>query len=198
MLWGIPADYVLYGVSLGLSLLIILLSLITGAASDFSIDADLDAGVDSGIDHGHHTGHAHGVQGLPRYTLFNPIALLAFLGGFGATGFIARGLGISVWTALFLAGAGGLLFSIVFFQLFTRVALGSEGSAAPELEAAIGKLAMVTVPIPVGGLGAVSYVIAGQRQTIAARHSGQERLPIGVEVVIVDLQQYVAVVKPFQ
>ncbi len=197
MLWGIPADFVLYGVCLGLSLILAFLSAVSGSA--FDVDVDVDGDVDTSFDSGR---AGHGVNssaghGLPRYSLLNPVALLAFLGGFGAAGFISRGVGMGVWSALVVALVAGLLFSLLLFQIFVRVVLTSEGSVAPALEEAVGKLATVTLTIPVAGLGAVAYVVAGQRQTIAARQQGEQPIPAGAEVVIIDLQQNVAIVRPF-
>lgn len=201
-MWGIAADYVLYGVCLGLSLLMGLLSIVGGISHPA---AGHSAGhVGHGIDHGHGAHHAHGHHGVdgadhgvPRYSLLNPVAFLSFLGGVGATGLIVRGLGVGTWWSLLLALSGGTLLSWVLFQLFARVVLAGEGGAAYRPEAAIGKLATVTVSLPAGGQGTVTYVANGKWQTLAARQQGGQPLERGAEVAIVDLEGNVAIVKPF-
>ena len=192
MLWGIAADYILYGVCLGMSLVLALISALSGDLLDLDVEVDVDADADTG----HHL--TLGEHGLPRYSLFNPVAFLSLLGGFGAAGFVARGVGLGVAPALIVALVSGGLLSYAIFQLFARVVLASEGAEAPAFEAAIGKLGTVTVPIPDGGLGAVAYVVGGQRMILPARHAFAEPIPSGEEVVIVDLQQNIAVVRLFR
>jgi membrane protein implicated in regulation of membrane protease activity len=179
----------LYGLCLALSIVLAAISAFSGDLLDVDVDADMD------VPDGAHGGAIEG--SLPRYTLFNPIAFLSLLGGFGAVGLIMRGLGVSPWLALPVALAGGVVLSFAVFQLFARVVLASEGTAAPTIEAAIGKLATVTVSIPNSGLGVVAYVIGGQRVTLPARHVAAEPVASGAEVVIVDLEQNVALVRVF-
>ncbi|HEY1012691.1 MAG TPA: hypothetical protein VGE07_08315 [Herpetosiphonaceae bacterium] len=185
MIFGMPADLVLYGAALGLSLLLGLTSALSG--SDFDLDSEI------GTDHGLSTGGA----GLPAYSLLNPVALLSFLGGFGACGFIARGAGLGALTGLGLAALGGLLLSLLLHRLFVKLVLGAQGGAAHETEEAVGKLATVTVAIPSSaGLGAVAYEADGRRQTISARPLHEQPLARGSEVVIVALERHIAVVQP--
>lgn len=181
-MWNIATDYLLYGVCLALSILLALLSAFGGDILDF----DADGGMDT-----------PGAAGLPRYSLFNPLAFLALLGGFGAAGLIARGLGAAAWLAFALALAGGTLVSIAVFYVFRSVVLAAQGSEAPPFDAAIGKLGTITVAIPNNGLGVVTYVIGGQRLTLPARHAAATPVASGTEVVIVDLHQSVAIVREF-
>jgi len=186
-MWGIAADYLLYGLCLALSIMLAAISAFSGDLLDADVDVDVPDGADGGSIE----------SGVPRYSLFNPIAFLSLLGGFGAVGLIARGLGVTAWLALPVALVGGVVLSFAAFQLFTRVVLASEGTAAPAFEAAIGKLATVTVSIPNNGLGVVAYVVGGQRLTLPARHVVAEPVASGAEVVIVDLEQNVAIVRLF-
>jgi hypothetical protein len=192
MVSGIGADYILYGICLGLSLLLALVSALSGDLLEVDIDVEAD------VDTGGLNIPLLGDHGLPRYSLFNPVAFLTLLGGFGATGLVARGLGVGVWPALLVALGGGATLSFLVFQLFARIVLASEGASAPTIDAAIGKLATVTVTIPASGLGVVAYVVAGQRQTLPARHLLGEPIANGEEVVIVDLEHHIAIVRLFR
>ena len=189
MLWGIPAQVLLFGICLGLSLLLLLLSAVSGADFDFDADFDLDA-----PDHGVTLGDL----GLPRYSVLNPVALLAFLGGFGAVGLIAHGAGTSVLVGLALAAVGGWAISWLVFRVFVRVVMAGQGGAAHHLSAMVGKLAMVAVTIPVTGMGTIAYEIGGRRNTLAARTSNAESLPRGTEVVIVEMDRNVATVIKYE
>jgi membrane protein implicated in regulation of membrane protease activity len=184
--FGLPADYLLYGVCLGLSLLMGVMSAMSGA--DFDLDSDV------GADHA----ASYGSAGVPRYSLFNPVAMLAFLGGFGAGGFIGRGAGLGTLPAFGLALAAGGLLSVALFTAFARLVLGSQGGEAHATEQAVGKLATVTTAIPASGLGAVAYEADGRRQTISARPVNDQPLARGLEVVIVSFDHHVALVRPFK
>ncbi|HEY1012692.1 MAG TPA: hypothetical protein VGE07_08320, partial [Herpetosiphonaceae bacterium] len=155
-----------------------------------------------GAPRGSRMGRAGGAEAapaleLPRYSIFHPIALPGFLGGFGAFGFIGRGLGLDGLGAPLLGLAGGLLLSLAIFKLFVRLILGSEGGDAPAVESAVGALATVTTSIPAGGLGAVAYEAAGRRQTVPARAEAGP-LARGSEVVILEVRQHVALVGEFE
>jgi hypothetical protein len=191
MLWGFPAQVWLYGVCLGLSLLLLVLSALSGADFDIDIDADFDI---DGPDHG----LAMGDVGLPRYSVLNPIALLAFLGGFGSVGLMAHGAGSLVGVGLALAAVGGWAISWIVFRLFVRVMLAGQGGAAHQLSSMVGKLAIVSGAIPVTGMGTIAYQIGGRRNTLAARTSSAESLPPGAEVVIVEMDRNVATVIKYE
>jgi len=187
MIWGIAADVLLYGVCLGLSLLLLVLSALSGA--DFDFDLDIDA-----PDHG----LAMGSVGLPRYSLFNPVALLAWLGGFGGAGLIAHGAGASLLLGLLLAALAGLAISIVVFRLFVRLVLAGQGGTAHRLESLVGTIGTLAVAIPATGMGTVAYEIGGRRNTLAARTSDAGTLPRGAEVVIVSIDRNVATVVRYE
>ncbi len=208
-MFGISADLWLYGICLAAGLLLSLPSSVGRSAHGGHMPKLHHAGhapkLHHGAPSGHRVGHAqqhsaqaaHHGSSLPAYSFLNPIAFAAFLGGFGATGLIGNGLGLSRWLALPLALGVGLALSLLLFRLFVRLILASEGGDAPALLSAVGQLATVTVSIPADGIGTIAYVLAGRRETIAARTADQQQLPRSAEVVIVAFEHNVAVVVPY-
>jgi len=135
---------------------------------------------------------------LPRYSLLNPIALAAFLGGFGAVGLMVRGAGATSWLALGSALSGGLLLSAALFRVFVRYVLAAEGSSPSAREAAIGKIASVSTAIPAVGLGSITYVANGRRHTVPARTADEQSLARGCEVVVVAIADNIAEVMRYE
>jgi membrane protein implicated in regulation of membrane protease activity len=212
MLFGLAADIWLYGVSLVIGILLSLPSAL-GRGARAHHAPRLHHGPrlhhsGAGAHRGHGGGaiqrHAHQAPSaghrpaLPRYSPLNPIALSAFLGGFGALGLIGRGAGVSLGWSLLLAVLAGLALSIAVFRLFVRYVLAAEGSSALAADVAVGRLARVVVAIPASGIGSVAYEAGGRRHTLPACTVADYALRLGDEVVVVALEGNVAIVARYE
>ncbi|HYF64257.1 MAG TPA: hypothetical protein VD886_15655 [Herpetosiphonaceae bacterium] len=206
MLFGIAADIWLYGVCLTIGILLSLPSTLGRGARAPRAPRLSRA---PRMTHGRaapRRAPARGAQragqsrgpALPRYSPLNPIALSAFLGGFGSLGLIGRGAGVGQGGALLLAGAAGLALSIAVFRLFVRYVLAAEGSSALAPDVAVGRLATVVVAIPSSGVGSVAYEAGGRRHTLPACTVADYAVGRGAEVVVVALEGNVAIVASYQ
>ncbi len=197
MLLGISADIWLYGVCLVVGILLSVPSAVGRSARVGRAPQSARAGTIRAprAPRTGRAGHAQPISArpaLPRYSLLNPIALSAFLGGFGAAGLMLRGAEIASLLSLILALGAGLLLSAAIFRLFVRYVLAAEGSSPSAREAAVGKIASVSTAIPAVGLGSVTYVADGRRHTVAARTAAGQSLPRGCEVVVVAVANNIA------
>ena len=146
MLLGISADIWLYGVCLVVGILLSVPSAVGRSARVGRAPQSARAGTIRAprAPRTGRAGHAQPISArpaLPRYSLLNPIALSAFLGGFGAAGLMLRGAEIASLLSLILALGAGLLLSAAIFRLFVRYVLAAEGSSPSAREAAVGKIA---------------------------------------------------------
>lgn len=189
MLFGFAADIWLYGVCLVVGIGLSLPSAVGRTARVGRAPRVSRIGRSGRVAKAHHTATR---PALPRYSLLNPIALAAFLGGFGAVGLMSRGAGATSWLALGGALSGGLLLSAALFRLFVRYVLAAEGSSPSAREAAIGKIASVSTAIPAVGLGSITYVANGRRHTVPARTADDQSLARGCEVVVVAVADNIA------
>jgi hypothetical protein len=60
----------------------------------------------------------------------------------------------------------------------------------------VGQAARVCIPIPHGGVGAISYVAGSRRTTMPARSEKLATLDVGTPVVVIEIERRVAVVLP--
>jgi hypothetical protein len=95
-------------------------------------------------------------------------------------------------SALLLSVAGaGTLFAIIV----SRRRLAGVWPALVRVSP-IGHAARVCIPVPAGGVGAISYVVASRRTTMPARSEQGDAIDLGTPVVVLEIQRRVAIVSP--
>lgn len=117
------------------------------------VDAAMD--IDAG-------GHVH-------FAPLSPAVIATFTSAFGGAGMILNEFGLSpvvqIPAAAGAAGALGMSVSYLFYRL-TKAAEKSSEARTAEM---IGLEAQISAPIPAGGVGEISYTVAGSRYTAPAR-----------------------------
>ncbi|MFN7971217.1 MAG: hypothetical protein U0166_02545 [Acidobacteriota bacterium] len=125
-----------------------------------------------------------------------PLVSGVFLTIFGAAGLAARGmLGFETLASAAVAlGCGG-----VAALLGARALAGllEDGSGAVRGATLLGAVGRVSLAIPDGGVGSVSYVVEGRRSTLPARTRSGAALPAGCRVVVLAFEDRVALVEGF-
>ena len=155
---------------------------------DFGADADAGHDFDTGSDAGGHLS-----------SLFNVSSILAFITWFsGATYLVRNGLGWVVGIAIVIGlvvGLAGAWAITWFLYSFLR-------KNSPELDPSdwnqIGQIGPVTSTIFESGTGAMVFEQHGSRHAIPARTKDGTGIEKGVEVVIMDIERGVAIVRPWK
>jgi membrane protein implicated in regulation of membrane protease activity len=131
----------------------------------------LDFGGDGGGDIGH--GDAGGTEGPSPLSLRN---LMAFLTAYGASGLITSAYGWSTLASSLFAILPGFGLAFVAYKVMSAL-YGQQSSSVVEVAGLIGRMAMVEVSLPQGGLGRVSIDTASGRSSFIAR--SEDGVPIG-------------------
>lgn len=148
--------------------------------------------------HGDHGEQPAATSLFSHLPLLNISSILAFVTVFGATGFIL--MHFAGWSPLWatpVAIVPGVAAAILLALLLGKI-LAGETVMRPidyELEGTIGR---VTVSIPASGTGEVIFSKGGTRRGEAARSLNDRAIPYNTEVVIVDYQNGIALVQPYQ
>lgn len=208
MLVGYTVDFLqaIFLICFGIGLLTSLGALVLGHGhSDGSIGHGGGAG-HGGPGHGsgsidlNHGGgsYDHG-KGSAQGHILNLNIILAFLLGFGATGFVAR----QVWPtgpALFhilLGGAGGVIFAALVYLLLAKVLVRGQ---SPYLQAGdfdpVGVEGTVCSKIYTGRIGEISFTMNGSLMAMPAKSRDGQEIPKGQFVVVMAVSDNVAVVVP--
>lgn len=147
--------------------------------------------------HGDATASADAQGALPL-PLFSPTAIAGWLTGFGATGYgLHGGLGIGnplVHVPISIAGATGMAL-LVSWATVKLLQLGDVSSAAGA-GSRLGRSGELSVGIPAGGLGEVSYLGGPALSSAPARSLTGDEIPRGRRVRIVREEGAVLVVEP--
>lgn len=103
------------------------------------------------------------------------------IGGYGAINLLKFGQGLSMAVAF----AVGLAFAAATYGILRLIYTSGEGSSEFLLEDVVGTQAQVTVPIPEGGRGEVTFVAAKARQIASALSTDGHAIPKSKTVKIV-------------
>ena len=166
-LFGNQVDTAIFAAIAIVGFLCLAIALIADGVFDF-LDFDFETGVGS---------------------FFNAQGILAFVTGFGATGWILTGYaGISPLISS-LAGLGGGVAVMVPIALMHRMLIGQVGSTNYQPADVVGTTAMVTLAIPPRSTGSGQIVVswAGGTRTVTAQSSAPETIPQGQVVRIRDI-----------
>ncbi|KLU59732.1 hypothetical protein CEB3_c38660 [Peptococcaceae bacterium CEB3] len=166
-----------------------------------SASAGAGAGVGQGS--GPSAQAAHGVSGQnagsPQVSFLNVNTLLGFLVGFGAVGFAVQNVwsGIPLLWILLAAAAGGLVFAYIIYWVLVNILIKgqSEYLWAGDFNL-VGMEGSVSSTIFAGHWGEVSYVLNHNRAAIPARERNGREVRKGETVIIIEVDEGVAVVLP--
>ncbi len=170
-----------YFALLGVGILYALVILITGGLHDFA------GGVHLPADFGGHHIPALGDHGDTSVPSLSPITVASFVTAFGAFGIVAtQGLSASGGMSILVAAVGGLVVAAIAHFAFGYFLIAPQGSSEVTMKDIVGATAEVTTPIPIGGLGEVTFVAQGARVSYPARSLDRVVLPRGTTVTIVE------------
>jgi membrane protein implicated in regulation of membrane protease activity len=136
---------------------------------------------------GGHADSGFDSDGVPGITFLSPTVLASFITAFGAFGLIFSEIPFTsnVWFNAPLAFIGALGVALGVLWLFNTIFRKTEGSSEGQVAKLIGQTAAIITPIPVGGVGEISYVQSGSRYSAAARNIKSQSIPAGSTVKIV-------------
>src|SRR5215213_4072984 len=145
-------------------------------------------------DLGVHHGHADDGGLLPT----SLGALLVFLSWLGGVGFVlSSAAGWPLIAALPVAALLGVGVGAVVQWAVRKLSNPAGSVLEPEQYRLPGTLGRVSSSIRAGGTGEVIYEQAGVRQVVAARAAGAQALPRGTEVLVLSVDNGIAIVQVF-
>lgn len=191
---------VLENVFLGMFLLGVLFTLISAVMSGafghaFGEGSALDA---HGADIAHMGGDAHMAPGgaghaevgwaqhnLSTFSPLSPTVLSSFFAGAGGIGFLCiHSWEFGFWSSILVALVAGVAFGGAVFVAIGWMFRVTQGTSLVSQGELIGVEGEVSIAIPSGSLGEISFVKAGQRCVRAARCADAAAVPRGARVVI--------------
>jgi membrane protein implicated in regulation of membrane protease activity len=115
-------------------------------------------------------------------------SITAFFAGFGWTGVIGTGQGLSTGLVLLVAVAVGVAFMMLVYYLMSGL-YSLRDSGTLDYRNAVGKVGTVYVPIPPGqsGAGQIQIVLQGSLRTMAAYTRGGQRIASQTRVKVVEV-----------
>jgi len=133
---------------------------------------------------------------LATFSPLSPTTVSAFVTAAGGMGYVSLvWWEWGPWGSGALALGSGLVFAALVFLLFAAVFRSTQGTSMVETRSLVGTQAEVSLAIPSGGPGEVTYVQKGQRSTMQARCADAAAVPRGAIVVIKSVSPTVFVVE---
>ena len=149
-----------------------------------------------GFDHGGGIGEHSGVDHADTPSPFNPLVISSAITAFGAVGLIAKtgfGMGDLLSTIISL-GFAGVIGAAMFFGV-VKFMYGSQSNSVFSIQDLVGAEAEVITPIPLKGMGEITYVINGVRYNLPARAFPGEDIKRGAAVIIREVSGNTALVQ---
>lgn len=129
----------------------------------------------------------------------SPMVICVFLTGFGAFGMIGlRTLELSVVVSAAVGTGGGLAVAAGFFLAMGWLMSKAQGGMNLSPLTIVGKQAEVSVTIPEGGLGEITYVANDLRQRASAKSHDGSSIKQSSIVEVVQYSGHFYVVRPVQ
>ncbi|QGQ96685.1 hypothetical protein EHS13_18270 [Paenibacillus psychroresistens] len=176
-----------YIICFWVGLILTLITTIFGGNGGHSLNLEVD--MDSG-DSGQ-GGHGH--------SPINFTTILAFLTGFGGTGYILlKYNGLSGILILLIAAGIGLVIAAALFMFLSKVLMRDEHLMKLENYQIEGTLGTVTTAIPLHGTGELKYILGGTTRSIGVKEQNGQEISRGTKVVIVGMEKGIAIVTPFE
>jgi len=131
----------------------------------FGGHAEVHVGMDGQADGGL---GSDGVQGM---SILSPTVMASFVTAFGAFGLIYCNLDLTSnpWINAPLSLVSGLVVAVLVLWMFNSMFKKVEGSSESRVAQLVGQMAAIVTPIPVNGVGEISYTQAGSRYSAPAR-----------------------------
>lgn len=137
---------------------------IFGGDSDLGIDTDIDMDIDVDID----TDISGAGKGLSTITPLKPALIAAFITVFGGVGLMALNRGYSSFVASLLGTTLGFAIAGAMYKLII-VPLHKRQSIAHSNKSLVGYEAKIIVPIPMGEMGKIRYIVDQNTYTAPAK-----------------------------
>jgi membrane protein implicated in regulation of membrane protease activity len=164
----------------------LILTLITTLFGSHSMQIDVD------LDNGH-SAQSHG------HSPINFTTILAFLTGFGGTGYILlKNNGLSGVYILLIAVGIGVGIAALLFIFLSKVLMRDENVMKEANYQIEGTLGTITVAIPAQGTGEMKYILGGTTRSIGVKGEHGEEISKGTKVVIVGMEKGIASVTLFE
>ena len=145
--------------------------------------------------HGGGAGTARGGHGA-HVSWFNASSILAFLAGFGGTGYIlTKHSSLVALASLSLAVAAGLAAGWAVFRFMARLVKNSDAQMNDWDYRQEGTVGTVSISIRPGGTGEIIFEQQGARRSAPARSEDGSAIEKGVEVVISRYEKGIAYVR---
>jgi len=125
-------------------------------------------------------------DGMPGASFLSPTVLACFITAFGAFGLVFTEIPAtqSVWLHAPLAFISGLLIAVLVWWGLNKVFRGANSSSEGRVASLVGQTAAIISPIPMSGVGEISYVQSGSRYTAPARDEKGGMIATGQTVKI--------------
>jgi len=150
------------------------ISFVLGEVGDFfdSVGDMVGDHVDFGGDGGGDVG-GDGSEGPSPLSLRN---LMAFLTAYGASGLITSSYGWGTLSSSLFAMVPGFILGFIAYKFMAALS-GQQSSSVVEVAGLVGRVGLVEVSLPQGGLGRISINTASGRSSFLAR--AEDGVPIG-------------------
>lgn len=144
-------------------------------------------------DHGGIDSHDVGHGGTDGVSPFKPIVIATFITLFGGFGIIGHFMSsIAAIFVFMFALAMGLIGAAAIFYAVVVPMYKCQSNSVISSESIVNTIADVITPIPLEGLGEVSYIAGGSKYTSPAKSLNQEEISKGTQVVIVNIKDNIA------
>jgi hypothetical protein len=170
----------LYIICFWVGLILTLVSTLFGGHGSHSLHLDVD--MDSG-----HSSQGHG------HSPVNFTTILAFLTGFGGTGYILwKNNGLNGMLILLIAVTIGLVIAFGLFMFLSKVLMRDENVMKEANYQLDGTLGTITVAVPMSGIGEMKFILGGTTRSIGVKEVYGNAISKGTKVVIVGMEKGMA------
>jgi membrane protein implicated in regulation of membrane protease activity len=175
-----------YVICFWVGLILTLITTLFGGHGSHTLQMEVD--MDSG-----HSSQGNG------HSPINFTTILAFLTGFGGTGYILlKYNGLSGILILLIALVIGFVIAAALFMFLSKVLMRDEHVMKAENYQIEGTLGTVTTAIPLQGTGELKYVLGGTTRSIGVKEQHGQEVSRGTKVVIVGMEKGIAIVTLFE
>lgn len=152
--------------------------------------------------HGHvHHGDGHHVGGVHSHhhtSFLNPTTIVPGIAAFGGSGvLLATYTTLTAGPQVTLAVCSAILMSVLVHFLFVRPMDRAEASVAFSIHDCVGRIGIITVPVPEHGHGQIMLNMGGGNTVQIAASADNLYLPKAAEAVVVEVRDGILYVAKF-